>query len=172
MSVAGLSRKVTPKMNLVIRLQLTFVACLVSFFALSHAGAAERPNVVWIVVDDMSPNFSCYGETAIETPHVDRLAAEGVRFTRAYATSPVCSTFRSALITGMYQTATGTHHHRSGRGSHRISLPAGVKPVPQLFQEAGYYTCIGSGLLDLDYRSQPFTDRSRGRMGKTDYNFD
>ena len=63
MSVAGLSRKVTLEMNLVIRLQLTFIACLVSFFALSHAGAAERPNVVWIVVDDMSPNFSCYGET-------------------------------------------------------------------------------------------------------------
>ena len=172
MSVAGLSRKVTLEMNLVIRLQLTFVACLVSLFTLSHAGAAERPNVVWIVVDDMSPNFSCYGETVIQTPHVDRLAAEGVRFTRAYATSPVCSTFRSALITGMYQTSTGTHHHRSGRGEHRISLPAGVKPVPELFQEAGYYTCIGSGLLDLDYRSQPLTDRSRERMGKTDYNFD
>ena len=172
MSVPGLSRKVTLEMNLVIRLQLTFVACLVSFFALSHAGAAARPNVVWIVVDDMSPNFSCYGETVIQTPHVDRLATEGVRFTRAYATSPVCSTFRSALITGMYQTSTGTHHHRSGRGEHRISLPAGVKPVPELFQEAGYYTCIGSGLLDLDYRSQPFTDRSRERMGKTDYNFD
>ena len=157
---------------LVIRLWLTLVACFVSLFILSRAEAAERPNVLWIVVDDMSPNFSCYGETVIQTPHVDRLAAEGLRFTRAYATSPVCSTFRSALITGMYQTTTGTHHHRSGRGKHRISLPAKVKPVPELFQEAGYYTCIGSGLIDLDYRSQPLTDRSRERMGKTDYNFD
>ena len=52
-----------------------------------------------------------------------------------------------------------------------LCLPE-VKPVPELFQEAGYYTCIGSGLLDLDYRSQPLTDRSRERMGKTDYNFD
>ena len=120
---------------LVIRLQLTLVAYFLSLFVLSYAEAVEHPNVLWIVVDDMSPNFSCYGETVIQTPHVDRLAAEGVRFTRAYATSPVCSTFRSALITGMYQTATGTHHHRSGRGEHRISLPAGVKPVPKLFQE-------------------------------------
>jgi arylsulfatase A-like enzyme len=160
------------KMRLFVRLQLAFPAFFLSLLVPTQADAAERPNVVWIVVDDMSPNFSCYGETAIQTPHVDRLAAEGVRFTRAYATSPVCSTFRSALITGMYQTATGTHHHRSGRGEHRISLPTGVKPVPELFQEAGYYTCIGSGLLDLDYRSQPFTDRSRGRIGKTDYNFD
>ncbi len=159
-------------MILVIRVWLALVACFLSLFVLSHAEAAERPNVLWIVVDDMSPNFSCYGETVIQTPHVDSLAAEGVRFTRAYATSPVCSTFRSALITGMYQTTTGTHHHRSGRGEHRISLPAGVKPVPELFQEAGYYTCIGSGLLDLDYRSQPLTERSRERMGKTDYNFD
>ena len=157
---------------LVIRVWLALVACFLSLFILSHAEAAERPNVLWIVVDDMSPNFSCYGETVIQTPHVDRLAAEGVRFTRSYATSPVCSTFRSALITGMYQTTTGTHHHRSGRVEHHISLPAGVKPVPELFQEAGYYTCIGSGLLDLDYRSQPLTDRSRERMGKTDYNFD
>ena len=161
-----------PKMRQFIRIQLSLLALCFSLFSLLQAEAAERPNVIWIVVDDMSPNFSCYGETAIQTPHVDRLAAEGVRFTRAYATSPVCSTFRSALITGMYQTTTGTHHHRSGRGAHRITLPGGVKPVPQLFQEAGYYTCIGSGLLDLDYRSQPFSDRSRERLGKTDYNFD
>ena len=171
--MTGLETKDTySRMILVIRLWLALVACFVSLFILSRTEAAERLNVLWIVVDDMSPNFSCYGETVIQTPHVDRLAAEGVRFTRAYATSPVCSTFRSALITGMYQTATGTHHHRSGRGEHRISLPAGVRPVPELFQEAGYYTCIGSGLLDLDHRSQPFTVRSRERMGKTDYNFD
>ena len=74
-------------MMLVIRLQLTLVAYFLSLFVLSHAEAAEHPNVLWIVVDDMSPNFSCYGETVIQTPHVDRLAAEGVRFTRAYATS-------------------------------------------------------------------------------------
>lgn len=85
---------------LVIRLRLSLVACFLSLFVLSRAEAAEHPNVVWIVVDDMSPNFSCYGETVIQTPHVDRLAAEGVRFTRAYATSPVCSTFRSALKIG------------------------------------------------------------------------
>ena len=62
--------------------------------------------------------------------HVDRLAKEGMRFTRAYATSPVCSTFRSAMITGMYQTTIGAHHHRSERGEHRIQLPDGVRPNP------------------------------------------
>ena len=131
--------------------------------------AADRPNIVWIVVDDMSANFSSYGETTIETPHVDRLAREGVRFTRAYATSPVCSTFRSAMITGMYQTSIGVHHHRSGRGPHRIQLPDGVRPVPEYFQEAGYWTCIGSGLPGFDHRGNPTV---RNTKGKTDYNFD
>lgn len=134
----------------------------------SISWSAERPNILWVLVDDMSANFSCYGEKTIETPHVDRLAREGVRFTRAYATSPVCSTFRSALITGMYQTSIGVHHHRSGRGKHRIALPEGVRPIPELFKEAGYYTCIGSGLPGVDKSGNP---SERARLGKTDYNF-
>ena len=148
--------------------------CILGLLGLSFCSAiaGERPNVVWFVVDDMSANFSCYGEKTIQTPYVDQLAKEGLRFTRAYATSSVCSTFRSALITGMYQTTIGAHHHRSGHGTHRITLPDGVRPVPSLFQEAGYYTCIGSGLQELDFRSQPFSTSTRSRLGKTDYNFD
>ena len=116
----------------------------------------------------MSANFSCYGEKLIETPNVDRLAREGLRFTRAYATSPVCSTFRSAMITGMYQTSIGSHHHRSGRGKHRIELPEGVRPIPEYFREAGYWTCIGSGLPGRD--ASGIRPRKLG-SGKTDYNF-
>lgn len=138
------------------------------FAAGTHGG--ERPNILWFVVDDMSANFSCYGETVIETPVIDRLAAEGLKFTRAYATSPVCSTFRSAMITGMYQTSIGVHHHRSGRGQHRITLPDGVRPVPALFQEVGYWTCMGSGLPDYDFRSRRVKENAR--IGKSDYNFD
>ncbi|MDF1824988.1 MAG: sulfatase [Verrucomicrobiales bacterium] len=143
---------------------------LFSVFLCGSSQAGDRPNILWIVVDDMSANFSCYGETAIETPVVDGLAAGGVKFTRAYATSPVCSTFRSALITGMYQTSVGVHHHRSGRGEHRIQLPAGVRPLPEIFQKAGYWTCMGSGLPELDYRSEPM--RPNQKLGKADYNFD
>jgi hypothetical protein len=121
-----------------------FVLCpLLSAFA-------AQPNVLWFVVDDMSPSFACYGETLIQTPAVDKLAAEGTKFTRAYVTAPVCSTCRSALITGMYQTTIGAHHHRSGRGEMKIHLPPEVTPVPVQFQKAGYYTCIGSGLPGLD----------------------
>ena len=145
----------------------------VLFLALALLGAVaevpSRPNVLWFVVDDMSANFSCYGEKTIRTPAVDQLAEDGLLFTRAYATSPVCSTFRSALITGMYQNSIGSHHHRSGRGEHRILLPAGVRPIPELFQKAGYFTCIGSGLPRHDYRS---LSTSKQKRGKTDYNFD
>ena len=131
--------------------------------------AEKQPNILWFVVDDMSANFSRYGEKAIETPNVDKLAEDGLLFTRAYATSPVCSTFRTALITGMYQNSIGAHHHRSGRGKNRIPLPEGVRPIPEIFQEAGYFTCIGSGLKNFDFRSLP---TKTGRRGKTDYNFD
>jgi arylsulfatase A-like enzyme len=138
-------------------------------FLANLAALAERPNILWIVIDDMSANFSCYGETAIATPAVDQLAADGLRFTRAYATSPVCSTFRSAMITGMFQTSIGAHHHRSGRRVHRIQLPDGVRPVTEDFKAAGYWTCIGSGLPNVDKSGSPTTSN---RVGKTDYNFD
>jgi arylsulfatase A-like enzyme len=120
--------------------------------------SSPRPNIVWIIPDDMSANFSCYGETAIETPNVDKLAADGVKFTNAYVTAPVCSTCRSAFITGMYQTSIGAHHHRSGRGELKIQLPDGIKMIPKLFQEAGYHTSITGWPLN-------------GKLGKTDYNF-
>ena len=158
---------------------------LSQFILLQVSKAAERPNILWFVVDDMSANFSCFGETLIQTPAVDKLASEGTKFTRAYVTAPVCSTCRSALITGMYQTTIGSHHHRSGRGQLKIHLPEGVVPVPSLLQKAGYYTCIGSGLPDLDYRGMPYgtgkagkkknnnaASNLKGRLGKTDYNFE
>ena len=129
---------------------------------------AARPNILWFVVDDMSADFSCYGEKLIQTPAVDKLAAEGTKFTHAFVTAPVCSPCRSALITGMYQTSIGSHHHRSGRGELKIQLPAGVEPVPALFQKAGYYTCIGSGLTG----AAPQGKKKKAGLGKTDYNFD
>jgi arylsulfatase A-like enzyme len=126
------------------------------------ARGQERPNILWVIVDDMSPQFSCYGEKLIQTPNVDRLAREGTRFSRAFVTAPVCSPCRSAMITGMYQTTIGAHHHRSGRGEVKIHLPAGVEPVPVIFKRAGYYTCIGG----------PLVANKKNALGKTDYNFE
>lgn len=143
-------------------LALGIAGFLLATTAAEAVSGTKPPNIVWIIVDDMSANFSCYGETAIETPHVDALAARGTRFTNAYVTAPVCSTCRSAFITGMYQTSIGAHHHRSGRGKKKIHLPNGVVMIPKLFQDAGYHTSI---------RSWP-APRKKGAFGKTDYNFE
>ena len=148
------------------------VALLLASAALPAAEApSTKPNVLWFVVDDMSANFSCYGETLIQTPNVDRLAREGTRFTNAFVTAPVCSPCRSALITGMYQTTIGAHHHRSGRGVEKIILPGGVTPIPALFQKAGYFTCIGDGLATGENAAGKKGKRGGG-LGKTDYNFE
>ena len=126
-------------------------------------GTTARPNLLWIVVEDASPHLGSYGETSIATPHIDRLAAKGVRFTNAIVTSSVCSPSRSAMITGMYQTTLGAHNHRSQRisgkgGGNRAyyeSFALPVESVPELFRQAGYHVS-NSGL---------------GKDAKTDYNF-
>lgn len=122
----------------------------------------SRPNIVWIIVEDMSTPFGCYGETTIQTPHVDQLARDGVLFENAFVTAPVCSAARSALITGMYQTSIGSHHHRSGRGTAKIHLPEHVSLVPDLFHQAGYY------VTNAGFSKK----RKELRTGKTDYNFE
>lgn len=121
------------------------------------AAVPSKPNIVWIIAEDMSPHFGCYGEKTIRTPNVDKLAADGLLFERAFVTGPICSPSRSALITGMYQTSIGAHHHRSSVGA-ALRLPDKVQPVPLLFKRAGYHTSNGS---------YPAVQK-----GKTDYNFE
>jgi len=116
-----------------------------------------RPNILWIVVEDMSCDFGYQGQKLVNTPNVDRLAKEGTVFSNAYVTGLVCSPSRSAMITGMYQTAIGAHNHRSSRGTVKHTLPSHIKLIPELFKEAGYYTCNTSETFE--------------RYGKTDYNF-
>ena len=101
----------------------------------------ERPNVLWIYIEDQSPLMSSYGYAFNPTPVFDQIATEGVLFERAYMPAPVCSATRSALITGCMQTSLGLHQHRSSRTAQSmIHLPDGVKTVPEYFREAGYYT--------------------------------
>lgn len=137
-------------------------------FGMGVTWAEERPNIIWVVAEDQSRHYGCYGEPLVHTPHIDRLAEEGVKFTNAMVTAPVCSTARSALATGMYQTSIGAHHHRSGRGTEKIVLPEHVKLIAEYFQDAGYYTCLGSsGHLEV-----PLKGKQVGRLGKSDYNFE
>jgi hypothetical protein len=72
-----------------------------------------KPNIVWLVLDDASPNLGAYGDPKAITPNMDRLAREGALFTRAFTHAPVCAPSRSGLVTGMYPTTIGSHHMRS-----------------------------------------------------------
>ncbi len=145
--------------------QLTLLTALLlmplaALHAVDVPNLSGTPSILWINMDDVGCELPCYGNKTIQTPNMDRLVREGTKFTHAFLTAPVCSTSRSAMITGMYQTTIGANHHVSGRGDHRIELPAGVEPVPAIFQRAGYYTCNG------DYPA-----KSKA-LGKTDYNFE
>lgn len=137
-----------------IALSLQNTAC--SLFKRSN----ERPNILWIIAEDMSPHFGYNGEKAVDTPNVDKLADEGTVFSNMYVTCPVCSPCRSALITGMYQTTIGAHNHRSSSTPESaIHLPENIKTIPDLFKENGYFTC--NIAKDLKWY----------KPGKTDYNF-
>lgn len=126
------------------------------------AGAESgRPNILWLVAEDFGPELGYYGTTQVWTPNLDRLAAGGVRYTRAYTTAPVCSASRSAFMTGMYQTTIGAHNHRSHRDD-GYCLPAGVRPIPERMRDAGYFTA--------NIRSMPASLGFSG-TGKTDWNF-
>lgn len=133
--------------------------CLTVFALIPHfASSAEepvsqankKPNILWIFPEDLSPYLGCYGDPVNKghTPVIDQLAADGVLFTRAYVTAPVCSSSRSAIITGVMATTTGTHLHRSSRTVEnkivpeeaRIHLPEGMKTIPELLRANGYFT--------------------------------
>lgn len=117
-----------------------FPAWLVSQERLKTYAADQPPNILWIYAEDCCPELGCYGHPLVHTPAIDHLASEGVLFTQAFSTAPVCSASRSAIVTGMYQTSIGAHHHRSHRDD-GYRLPAPVRPVMDYFREAGYFTC-------------------------------
>jgi N-sulfoglucosamine sulfohydrolase len=112
--------------------------------AAARPRAADRPNILWITCEDISPYLGCYGCNEAQTPNLDRMAAEGIRYTRAYATAPVCAVARSALLTGMHSPTLGTHQMRS-----YIQLPDSIPAYPKIFREAGYY-CTNNSKEDYN----------------------
>ena len=107
------------------------------------AAAADRPNILWIVGEDLSPALGCYGDTFADTPRIDQLARESVRYTRAYATAPACSPSRTCLIRGLPAPSSGTHPMRS-----TFPVPPVLPGFPSLLREAGTYT---SNNVKTDY---------------------
>ena len=119
---------------------------------------APRPNILWLIAEDLGTELACDGTKEVWTPNLDRLAAEGMRFTRCYA-GPVCSPSRSAFMTGMYATTIGTQNHRT---KNKQPLPEGVRVLTDWMRDAGYFTA--------NLKTLPTGCGFKG-TGKTDWNF-
>ena len=143
---------------------------IVVVMGLSSAVAEEkRPNILWIVGENLKLDLGCYGAKNVKTPNLDGLASRGMRYTHVFSTSPVCAPSRSAFFVGMYQTSSDTHNMRSHRNDD-YRLPEGVRPITHRLKDVGYYTAniktiggktVGSGKLDLNFVNE-------GRLYDTD----
>jgi arylsulfatase A-like enzyme len=102
---------------------------------------ASKPNILFILADDLGyADLSCYGRRDFTTPNIDRIAAEGVRFTQAYSNSAVCTASRVALITGRYQyrLAVGLEEPLSSRIPRKVGLPPDHPTLPSILKKVGY----------------------------------
>jgi len=126
---------------------ISVLGCLVltGGFALS-ADADERPNILWITCEDISPHIGCYGDEQAITPNIDRLATQGVRLTHAFSIAGVCAPSRSCIISGMYPTSIGSQHMRS-----RAVLPEHIRCFTEYLREAGYY-CTNNSKTDYNFQ--------------------
>lgn len=119
------------------------------FLLASAALAAGRPNILWIVFEDLNPEIGAYGDPYAITPHLDAFATQSVLYTRAYSNGGACAPARSTLITGMYPTSIGTQHMRS-----EGKPPAYVRAFTEYLREAGYY-CSNHAKQDYNWIAPP-----------------
>jgi arylsulfatase A-like enzyme len=122
------------------------------------AAQGPRPNILWITSEDNGPHLGAYGDKFAVTPHLDRLAARGMIYTKCWSNAPVCAPARTAIISGMYPTSTGSEHMRS-----MVRLPAGMQMGPQFLRAAGYY-CTNNAKEDYNLEKPgPVWDESSNR---------
>ena len=124
-----------------------------------YYGDPDKPNILWIIIEDMSPDLGCYGHDLVKTPHIDRLAEQGIRYNNVFATGVACSPSRTAFVTGYYQNTIGAYHMRYPEEL-KPSLPDSVTPVHILMNELGYQTANirsfpGNGKTDWLFEYNP-----------------
>jgi uncharacterized sulfatase len=124
---------------------------------LAQSEAQRRPNILWIVSEDNGPNLGCFGDKYADTPNLDTLAARGTRYNRVWSSAPVCAPARTAIITGVLPTATGSEHMRS-----QTRLPSNMLMFPCYLRQAGYY-CTNNAKEDynLEKTGQVWDESSR-----------
>ncbi|MHC4285218.1 MAG: sulfatase-like hydrolase/transferase, partial [Planctomycetota bacterium] len=120
---------------------LAMQGCLSTSAPISDRASAQRPNIIFILADDLGwTELGCYGSTFNETPNFDKLAAQGTRFTDAYASAPVCSPYRAALMTGQYPARVGiTDYLRPSDENH---LSTDHITIAEMLRRTGYTTGI------------------------------
>ena len=114
----------------------------------------QKPNILWITCEDISPALGCYGDEYARTPNLDQLAKEGVLYKNAFATAPICAPARSCLITGVYATSLGTQHLRSD-----VLKPEFIKTIPEYLREQGYY-CTNNHKTDYNFNPDGVWDEN------------
>ena len=127
-------------------------------FLLSMSTIAERPNVLFIAVDDLRTELNCYGDTEVKTPNIDLFAGDAVIFERAYCNIPVCGASRSSLMSGIYPTPK---RYKSYTSQVQQDTP-GAKTLPQIFKENGYTTLSRGKIFhnSKDSESQSWTEKA------------
>jgi arylsulfatase A-like enzyme len=122
----------------------------------------KRPNIIWISTEDFSPHLGCYGDKVAQTPAIDRLAEQGVRFTNVFTTAAICAPCRAGIITGMYQTSIGCMHMRTTSYRRSVENPVEFTAVPphyvkaftEYLRVAGYY-CTNNSKTDYQFAKDP-----------------
>ena len=150
----------TPNSGIVATLLILILSgrCFTAELSARRDGLLKRPNILWISLEDISPDLRCYGDAYAITPHIDRLAQQGVLFTNAFSHSGVCAPTRSGIITGMYPTTIGTHHMRANGVP-----PAYVRCFTEYLRNAGYY-CTNDAKTDYQFAA-PITAWDDNRRG-------
>jgi N-sulfoglucosamine sulfohydrolase len=118
----------------------------------------ERPNIIWLMAEDMSTDLETYGMPDVKTPFLNKMADEGIRFDNTFVTNPICSPSRSAMMVGTHQIRTNSHNHRSNRN---IPLDTQFTPFTKLLRDAGYTTILGNHAvmnkgrkIDVNFKSK------------------
>ena len=127
----------------------------------------DRPNILWITCEDLSPRIGCYGDQTVPTPNIDGLAEQGVRYTHTFGVYGVCAPNRHCIIMGMYPNSTGAMHMRTWKRSSAIDEtkspgaltrplyeakpPAAAKCFTEYLRAAGYF-CTNNSKTDYQFR--------------------
>jgi arylsulfatase A-like enzyme len=157
-----------------IKLLLAFLMMYYGGHSIGQSDSQFRPNILWIVCEDISPDLPMYGDSTAKTPNLDALAATGTVYTHAFTTAGVCAPSRSSIITGMHQTSIGTMHMRTGNDvfgwgkreypekvdftdlegdtlrKYSTVIPEEVKCFPEYLREAGYF-CTNNAKTDYQF---------------------